>query len=585
MKYSKPPVANIRKGNAVRRWNGWGDDSIEFAINADALAFLRERVGAGTPPADAAFDDVCRQVPASRLPCLPSHPLIDATPETRVRHALGQSLPDWLKLRHGKIGNVPDGVAFPESSDDVRALLDYAQQCGALVIPYGGGTSVVGHLTVPDAGQPVLTISLARLSRLLDLDRQAQLATFGAGVVGPDLEAQLRAQGYTLGHFPQSFEYSTLGGWVVTRSSGQQSLRYGRIEQLFAGGKVETPAGTLAIPTFPASAAGPDLREIVMGSEGRIGILTEATVRVSPLPQREEFHAVFFPGWDQAQEAVRAIAQAKLPLSMLRLSNATETLTTLTLAGHKTLIGLLETWLGWRGCREGKCVLLVGASGGADTVAHALKGAFRIARRHGGVAVGQMIGHKWKQNRFRNVYLRNSAWRQGYAIDTVETAVDWPRVTGMMQAVERAAADALLGFDESVHTYTHLSHLYAQGASVYTTFVYRLAGGYDADLARWKALKQAVCEAIVANGGTISHQHGVGVDHAPYLAAEKGELGMRTLRELCRHFDPRGMMNPGKLLCDAAPAEPDLPSTRVKECPSLSPTGEGAEPGPRIHVG
>jgi alkyldihydroxyacetonephosphate synthase len=579
----------------VRRWNGWGDDSIEFAINADALAFLRDRIGAGKPVDDAVLADVCRAVPASRLPVPGGQPLIDTAPETRVRHALGQSLPDWLKLRYGtlgKVGNVPDGVAFPESGEDVRALLDFARQCNAVVIPYGGGTSVVGHLTVPDSEQPVLTINLSRLSRLLDLDREAQLATFGAGVVGPDLEAQLRAHGYTLGHFPQSFEYSTLGGWIVTRSSGQQSLRYGRIEQLFAGGKVETPSGTLDIPTFPASAAGPDLREMVMGSEGRIGILTEAKVRISPLPQREEFHAVFFRNWEEAKDAVRAIAQARLPLSMLRLSNPTETLTTLTLAGHKKLIGLLETYLRWRGCkgRDGqKCVLLVGASGDSTTVSHALKRAFGIARSHHGVPVGQMIGRKWKQNRFRNVYLRNAAWQYGYAIDTVETAVDWPRVTGMMNALEQAATNALLEFDESVHTYTHLSHLYAQGASVYTTFVYRLSGNYETDLARWQALKRAVCEAIVANGGTISHQHGVGTDHAPYLAAEKGDLGMRTLNAMCRHFDPRGMMNPGKLLAEcaaapAAPAEPDFVPTRVEECPSLSRSGAGAEPGPQVNV-
>jgi len=529
----------------VRRWNGWGDDSIGFAINDDALAFLRARIGSGRPAADAALHDVCAALPASRLP---AHPLVDAAPETRVRHALGQSLPDWLKLRYGRIGNAPDGVAFPESGDDVRALFAYAEACGAVLIPYGGGTSVVGHLTAPAGERPVLTVSMARMAALLDLDREAQLATFGAGVTGPDLEAQLRAQGYTLGHFPQSFEYSTLGGWVVTRSSGQQSLRYGRIEQLFAGGRVETPTGPLAIPTFPASAAGPDLRELVLGSEGRLGILTEATVRITPLPAREEFHAVFFPGWDAAREAVRAIAQAKLPLSMLRLSNATETLTTLALAGHKSLIGLLERYLALRGCGDGKCVLLVGASGDAATVRHALRGAFRIARAAGGVPVGQAIGRKWKQNRFRNVYLRNAAWEQGYAIDTVETAVDWPRVTPMMQSVEAAATRALADHGEKVHTYTHLSHLYAQGASVYTTFVWPCSGDHDTDLSRWTALKAAVCEAIVANGGTISHQHGVGADHAPYLAAEKGERGMELLRALCRHVDPQGMMNPGKLV-------------------------------------
>jgi alkyldihydroxyacetonephosphate synthase len=529
----------------MRRWNGWGDDAIEFALNEDALAFLSERIGVSVAPSDVTLTQACGNMPVSRLP---PHQLVTTDAETRLRNGLGQSLPDWLKLRYGKIGTLPDGVAFPESSEQVRALLDYAQQCAAAVIPYGGGTSVVGHLTAQAGEQPVLTINLSRLSRLINLDREAQLATFGAGIAGPDLEAQLRAQGYTLGHFPQSFEYSTLGGWVVTRSSGQQSLRYGRIEQLFAGGRLETPSGTLNIPSFPASAAGTDLREMVMGSEGRIGILTEVTVRVTPLPQREAFHAVFFRNWNDAEQAARAIAQAKFPLSMLRLSNPTETLTTLTLAGHKKLIGLLQTYLSWRGCRAEKCLMLIGASGSSDGVQQALSGALRIARGRHGVHVGQAIGKKWKQNRFRNVYLRNTAWQHGYAIDTVETAVDWPRVGNMMAAVEQAATAALAALGERLHTYTHLSHIYAQGASVYTTFVYRLAGDFEQDMQRWAALKRAVCEAIVANGGTISHQHGVGTDHAPYLLAEKSALGIGAMRQLFHHFDPTEMMNPGKLL-------------------------------------
>jgi len=528
----------------MRRWNGWGDESVEFALSADALAFLAQRIGSGRPVADAALAEACAQIPASRLP---AHRLVDTSAEVRLRHALGQSLPDWLRLRYGVIGAAPDGVAYPESAQDVRDLIGYAQQYGVALIPHGGGTSVAGHLTAP-GGAPSLTVSMTRMRQLLYLDTESQLATFGAGVLGPDLEAQLRARGYTLGHFPQSFEYSTLGGWVATRSSGQQSLRYGRIEQMFRGGSLETPSGTLHLPTFPASAAGPDLREMVLGSEGRLGILTEATVRVARVPAYEAFHAVFLPDWTAAEMAVRQIVQAGLSLSMLRLSNALETTTMLALAGHKKLISLLEGYLSLRGCGEGRCMLMIGVSGSKRLALAALREALRLAAPHGGVHVGRYMGEKWKQNRFRNVYLRNAAWSHGYAIDTVETAVDWPRVEGMMQAVESAASAALGEFGEQAHAYTHLSHLYAQGASVYTTFVYRLAGDYESDLARWKALKKAASMAIVENGGTISHQHGVGTDHAPYLAAEKGRLGMSSLRALLEHLDPQGMMNPGKLL-------------------------------------
>jgi alkyldihydroxyacetonephosphate synthase len=528
----------------MRRWNGWGDDSIEVALGREALDFLCARVGPGTPPVDAAFEEACAGLSPSRLP---PHPLVDTAPATRLAHALGQSLPDWLRLRHGRIGAAPDGVAFPESGEQVRELLDHARAAGAAVVPYGGGTSVVGHLEAMP-GRPTLSVDMGRMRSLLSIDREAQLASFGAGVAGPDLEAQLRAHGYTLGHYPQSFDYSTLGGWIVTRSSGQQSLRYGRIEQMFAGGRVETPEGRLDIPTFPASSAGIDLRELVLGSEGRIGILTEATVRISRLPDYEAFHAVFFPDWERAEPAVRAIVQARLGLSMLRLSNAVETATMLALAGHGRQVALLETWLRLRGAGTDKCMLLVGASGDKPQARAALAAALKLARGHQGVHVGRGMGERWKRNRFRNVYLRNSAWAQGYAIDTVETALDWPRVAPAMHAVERAAHEALAQEGERVHAYTHLSHLYPQGASVYTTFVYRLAGDYDADLARWRRLKTAVSNAIVASGGTISHQHGVGLDHAPWLAHEKGILGMAALRALFARFDPDCCMNPGKLV-------------------------------------
>lgn len=528
----------------MRRWNGWGDDTIEVPIGGEALLFLEQKLGPGTGPADAAFEAVCAQLAPSRLP---PHPLVDTAPAVRLTHALGQSLPDWLRLRYGRVEAAPDGVAFPESADEVRELLRFAIDAGAALVPYGGGTSVCGHL---DAARerPTLTVDMSRLRALTNLDHVSLLATFGAGVAGPDLEAQLRAHGYTLGHFPQSFEYSTLGGWVVTRSSGQQSLRYGRIEQLFAGGRMETPRGTLDIPTFPASAAGPDLRELVLGSEGRLGILTEATVRISPLPDFEAFHAVFLPDWERAELAVRAIVQARLGLSMLRLSNPAETATMLTLAGHAKQVALLETLLRLRGAGESKCMLLVGASGAKGQARAALAAALKIARRYKGVHAGRGLGERWKKNRFRNVYLRNAAWERGYAIDTVETALDWPRVTPAMRAVEQAALDAMAADGEAVHAYTHLSHLYPQGASVYTTFIWRLAGNYEADLARWRRLKTAACEAIVASGGTISHQHGVGTDHAPWLRAEKGELGMEALRALFRQFDPDGCMNPGKLV-------------------------------------
>ncbi len=529
----------------MRRWNGWGDDTVTYPLPEGAAQYLEHLVGPGTPLQDATLEQVVAAVPASRLL---AHPLVSTDPLDRARHARGQSLPDWIALRCGRVDAFPDGVAFPTTGAEVRELLRYAREVGARVIPYGGGTSVVGHVNVLPGDSPVLTIGLGRLNRLSRLDQVGHLATFEAGVRGPDLEAQLRARGFTLGHFPQSFEYSTLGGWVATRSSGQQSLGYGRIEQLFAGGRLESPAGTLEMPPFPASAAGPDLREVVLGSEGRLGILTEATVRVRPLPQREEFPAVFFPDFERGRAAVRQVMQARLPLSMLRLSTAAETRTTLALAGHERLISALERLLSLRGVGPDKCMLIMGFSGERSIARASRKMVLEAAREHDGVLVGRTFGSQWHKNRFRTPYLRNTLWEMGYAVDTLETATDWANVPLLVSAIEAALQAALEEVGERVHVFTHLSHLYPYGSSIYTTHIFRITADPDETRRRWQVLKAAAGRAIVGRGGTISHQHGVGIDHMPYLRAEKGDLGVAAIADLCQRFDPQGMMNPGKLV-------------------------------------
>jgi len=536
----------------MRRWNGWGDTAVHKDFPAAALPWLQARVGLGHPSSDATLESMLSQVSASRLP---AHEWIRSDASTRLAVAMGESYRDWLCKRSGVLPAVPDGVAFPEDSTQVRELLDLAQQHRWIVIPYGGGTSVAGHLDTPITGRPVLSLNLGRMSRLLHLDATSRLARFGAGAPGPQVEAQLRAQGFMLGHFPQSYEYSTVGGWVVTRSSGQQSLRYGRIEQMFAGGRLETPIGTLEIPTIPATGAGPDLRDVVLGSEGRIGVLTEVELRVHALPEHESFHASFFPGWDEAEAAVREVAQSRVPLSMLRLFNASETQGYLQMAGKPGAVKWLERTLGWRGCGDGKCWVTFGVTGDRRAAASSLAQARRILARHGGAYTGTLLGRKWAESRFLGPYLRNSLWDLGYSVDTVETAVDWPQVKPMMQAMEAAAHEAFAEFGTRVQAGTHLSHVYGQGSSVYSTFIWpTAAGGFEPNLERWRRCKSRVAAAIAALGGTVSHQHGVGRDHMTHLHQEKGgALGLGALAALCRHFDPQRIMNPGKLLDDGPP--------------------------------
>ncbi len=535
----------------MRRWNGWGDDQFALELPSQGKQFLAERIGSASVLADVTLDSVKARVPSSRLP---PHHLIVTDAVERIRHARGQSLPDWLAMRSGDFQVFPDGVAYPHNSDDVRSLLEYAHDHKVHLIPYGGGTSVAGHINPLASKTPVLTVDMGTMNRLLDLDTTSQIATFGAGTPGPLVESQLRARGYTLGHYPQSFELSTLGGWVASRSSGQQSLRYGRIEQLFAGGRIETFLGTLNIPTFPASSAGPDIREMVMGSEGRIGFLTEIKVRVTPLPARESFHVIFFPDWDFARTAARSMVQNRTQLSMLRLSNATETETQLALAGHPKLIAMLEGFLGLRGAQTGKCMMTFGLTGTPIQCTAALKEVRKAAAAHNGIYIGTHLGKKWAEKRFTMPYLREALWQFGYAVDTLETATDWDNVDNLMNRMESNLNSRLAQEGERVHVFTHLSHFYPQGCSIYTTYVFRVASSYGDTLERWQALKHSTSDVIVRNRGTISHQHGVGKDHAPFLPVEKGELGMLAITSLCKIFDPDRLLNPETLFNEQNPA-------------------------------
>ncbi|MEW6982944.1 FAD-binding oxidoreductase [Colwelliaceae bacterium 6471] len=531
----------------MRRWNGWGDESTSMVLPDSATVFLGDLLGKSEPLPDCTLADALSAVPESRLPL---HQLISTDKEARVRHAKGQSLPDWLAMRSGEIEQFPDGVCYPENREQIKDIIQFAQLHNIELIPYGGGTSVAGHINPKISDRAILTVDMSRMNQLLEIDQESNIATFGAGTPGPMVEAQLRAKGYTLGHFPQSFELSTIGGWIASRSSGQQSLRYGRIEQLFAGGYLETFSGTLELPTFPASSAGPDLREIILGSEGRMGILSEVKVRISALPKKETFLVYFFPNWQLATKFCREVAQSKIALSMLRVSNAVETQTQLKLAGHESSINLLEKYLAIRGCKNDKCMLTMGITGSYLQVKSAKAQLKPLFNRYKAISTGKVLGEKWQSNRFRFPYLRESLWLKGYAVDTLETATDWQNVDDLLSKVENGLANSLIHENEKVHVFTHLSHVYGQGCSLYTTYVFRSANSYAQTLARWKTLKHTASEIIVNNGGTISHQHGVGKDHAPYLSVEKGALGMSLIKNICQHFDPNKQMNPGTLLDD-----------------------------------
>lgn len=526
------------------RWNGYGEETITYPLSESARVYFSQILGGAKRPPDIDRASLIIHPPQ---PLSNLHSLLHTDNETRLRHALGQSFPDLAVKRFGSIPRFPDAVAFPESDKDVADLLMWTRATDIQLIPFGGGTSVVGGvnpLKKEDDNRPVVTISLARLNDLRSLNQSSQLATFGAGTQGPHIEAQLRAHGFTLGHYPQSFEHSSLGGWVATRSSGQQSLGYGRIESLFAGGILETPSGRITLPPMPASAAGPDLRQLVLGSEGRLGIITEATVRIRPLPEFEAFYGVMFPDWETGIHAVRHTIQSGIPLSMMRLSNPTETETFLHMPAHQNSVKLLRSLLQWRNFKSSQCLMLFGITG-SKRIAKMARGAMLdLARQHHGFWLTEAIGNQWAKTRFRSAYLRDTLWEQGYAVDTLETAVTWDMVHQAAHTILQALSNAV----SPILPMVHLSHVYRDGASLYFTFLFRVGDTLDETMLRWHALKEAGSKAVMSMGGTISHQHGVGADHLPYLVQEKSELGMDVLKNIQGFLDPTGMMNPGKLM-------------------------------------
>jgi alkyldihydroxyacetonephosphate synthase len=530
-----------------RRLGGWGFEGRNFPPSPGLLAWLEKGLGETEP--FPAFDPTQLAIPKRRS--LPNLPLESSSePLDLLAHARGQGLTDLLRLRSGSVPATPDGVARPQDGHEVAAMLEGCAAAGIQVIPWGGGTSVTGGVNVVPGDRPTVTLDLERLSGLEGLDPKSGLATFGAGTSGPALEGALGEHGLTLGHFPQSWELSTLGGWIATRASGQESLGYGGIEALVAGLDLVAPAGRLELPPLPASAAGPDLRQLVLGSEGRLGVVTSATVRVHPRPEQLEIEAAILPSWEAGIEGARRLTQERIPLTLLRLSDETETEVAMTvgLAGHAWMAHLLHRWLALRGIKGGGCLMLLGAAGGPRETQVALRRARALLRTQGGVALGSRPGRQWIADRFRHPYLRDGLLDRGIATDTLETAAPWTALPAVYRAIRRALASALATDDESVAVLCHLSHPYPDGASLYFTFFFRCAADVDLAIERWGALKRAATAAIVGAGATLSHHHGVGCWHAPWLAEEIGSGGVRLLAAVADAFDPQRVLNPTVLL-------------------------------------
>jgi len=452
----------------------------------------------------------------------------------RAAHANGMSYLDLVRRgRDDAAGGhpaPPDAVLLPADERQVAAILATASEHAIAVVPFGGGTSVVGGVA-PERGPfaTVVALDLRRLDQLVELDEVSRTATLQAGLTGPQAEQLLNPRGWTLGHLPQSFERATLGGYAATRSAGQLSTGWGRFDALVERLRAVTPAGTLALGRAPGSAAGPDLRQLLLGSEGAFGVITEVTVRIRRLPQVRRHEGWRVDSFAQGAALLRTLAQDGPRPDLARLSDEIETALGVATAGEQAGEG---------------CLLLVGWEGGEADVAGRAVATAALLREAGAVPLGEEAAASWRSGRFRAPRLRDELLRLGLVVETLETAASWSDLETVHAAVGEALRTALDGTTPVVAC--HVSHLYAAGASLYFSVI---AKQDPADpVGQWRAAKRAAGDAIAAAGATITHHHAVGADHAPWLAAEVGDAGVALLRAVKSHLDPAGIMNPGKLL-------------------------------------
>jgi len=470
-------------------------------------------------------------------------------------HARGKSLRDLIRQRRGDLPRVPDVVVRPGNEEDVAAVLRAAVSADAVVIPFGGGSSISGSLEAsPTETRPVISVDLGRLDKLLAVDASSRLARVQAGVFGPHLEAQLGAQGYTFGHFPDSFTHSTLGGWIATRSSGMQSDRYGDIADMTKGLRVVTPAGTLVTRPIPTTSTGPSIREMVLGSEGRLGLITEATVHVRRIPERRTILGYLFPTFADGLEAMRDIAASECSVSVTRVSDAHETQFSFAMRKRPTLVDklqskalrtFLERRLGYD-LRE-MSLSFVGYEGSDAHVAGQRKAVGKIVKRHGGLCIGSGPGALYDQKKFDTPHIRDFLLDRGAAADVSETAMPWSRLVPVYDAVSAAAYGAFATLGVQGYLMCHLSHSYHAGACLYFTFAFSPMPGGDM-IAEYDVVKTAIQQAFVDNGATLSHHHAVGTEHAQWLEQDISAPGVMMLEALFDGTDPGRHLNPGKIV-------------------------------------
>ena len=554
------------------RWWGWGTLDQNYSLKGRPafwpmlqkwLELPDEAIEHQTPP--VSFEEITLRPSRLDDPVLSSlrkllgEEAVRTEKRTRVEHAYGKSYRDLIRIRAGHIPNPPDSVVCPADLGQVASLLAWAADRDVAVIPFGGGSSVLGGVEPAPGDWPTITLDLARLDRVLSVDPVSRKARIQDGATGPEVEAQLNAHGFTLGHFPQSFEFSTLGGWIATRAAGQNSIGYGKIENMTQAVQVVTPIGIVETKDTPATAAGPSILQMLIGSEGTCGVITEATMRVHPLPAVRDYRGILFHGFEAGIAAFRDLMQSQaMRPSIMRLSDMPETAAYAVMSHEhhglrRIANNLTERYLRLQGydLTTDSTLMLLGFDGDAEWTARQWDLALKICGDHQGFSLGRAVGRSWMRDRYAQPYLRDTLLGHGVMVDTLETATNWSNLIHLYKAMVNAMKGTIAATGGGPgYVMTHISHAYEHGASLYSTFLGRQVPDPDplARQAQWQAVKQVTTDAILAAGGTLTHHHGIGRDHASWLEEEIGLVGIKVLRALRQTLDPVGIMNPGILL-------------------------------------
>jgi alkyldihydroxyacetonephosphate synthase len=524
------------------KWNAWGDPAAAKPLSDGIRTLLVQALGVEAIPGSDLEADQVRLRPTA-LSAEDREALVAIVGDAhcisddygRLLRAGGKSTLDLLRRKDSGEQDAPDAVLLPADEDEIAEILEHCARRGIAVVPFGGGTSVVGGLD-PIRGDftAVVSLDLRRLDELHGIDEVSGEADLGAGVTGPDAEKLLAAHGFSLGHFPQSFQFATIGGFAATRSSGQDSAGYGRFDDMVRGLRVVTPAGILDLGRAPASAAGPDLRQLIVGSEGVFGIITRVRVRVHPVPETTRYEAWSFPDFTTGATALRAVVQNGTGPTVIRLSDEAETgvnLATTEAIGEQSVTG--------------GCLAITAFEGTAAHVESRHAETRAVLEAAGGTSLGDGPATAWEHGRFGAPYLRDSLLAAGALCETLETATNWSNLGTLKAAVTDALTTSLAESGTPALVLCHISHVYPTGASLYFTVV---AGQRGNPIEQWRTAKTAASEAMVRNGGTITHHHAVGADHRPWMRDEIGDLGVEVLRAVKAVLDPTGILNPGKLI-------------------------------------